>query len=378
MRDPRRLNPRRVALLRGVIVVACCLCPARYALAQARTADSGLASPSETLRSANPTLPATGLDDVVSAVDDSGPMTNAGGIPGPPASMEGARVQQGLLGIVGASLIGNLEARTDLWRPLPLRTFFSEGWLEPWRHQPLSSGGAPRQPWINSQDGTFFRAFFTNFTDFNEFHRNGNAYAGTYVFFAPISRRLQVRFDVPFILSGKGAPNNDYHDAFGDFIVTPRFLLSETRDLSQIFSLAIRTPTGRANNGNNLTTLTPHYEFWYGGLPRGWVIRGSTGVTVRTATEKTRDTYDYNLAVGKYWTPYDGTLFSDFLTYVSMNGFSTLEGPGAEYTFASVTPGFRFHLQNKWYLLGGVDVPLTGPKRLNFTWAPIVVVVKSF
>ncbi len=42
----------------------------------------------------------------------------------------------------------------------------------------------------------------------------------------------------------------------------------------------MRTPTGNTVNGNGQTTLTPEYEFWYGGLPGAGVIRGGTGVTV--------------------------------------------------------------------------------------------------
>ena len=165
--------------------------------------------------------------------------------------------------------------RGDLWRPLSLRTLFTEGWHEPWSRYPRSSTGAPRQGWINAYDGVFYRLFFFDVSYANDFQKNGNQYLGTLTAFTPISRRFQLRFDVPFIASNKGGQSNTYHGNFGDFAVSPRFLLSESKDLTQVFECIVRTPTGSAVNGNGQTTLTPQYEFWYGGLPGGGVIRAA-------------------------------------------------------------------------------------------------------
>jgi hypothetical protein len=170
----------------------------------------------------------------------------------------------GLLGMVHESMWGN---QSDLWRPLPLSTFFSDGWAQPWYTYPRSSTGAPRQAWINAADGVFYRLWFAQFSYANNFQQNGNAYNGTYAIFTPISQRFQFLFDVPFIESNKGGLNNTYHGNFGDFAVSPRFLLSETQDFSQVVECVVRTPTGNTANGNGQTTLTPEYEFWYGGDP---------------------------------------------------------------------------------------------------------------
>ena len=59
-------------------------------------------------------------------------------------------------------------------------------------------------------------------------------------------------------------------------------MLSESQDLTQVLVCGIRTPTGRTENGNGQTVLTPQYEFWYGGLPDGWVVRGGTGMSIPT------------------------------------------------------------------------------------------------
>ena len=228
----------------------------------------------------------------------------------------------------------------------------------------------------------FYRIYFFDFSYVNNFQRNGNAYLGALTLFTPISRRFQLRFDVPFIRSNKGGQSNTYHGNFGDFAVSPRFLLSESQDLSQVFECIVRTPTGNTVNGNGQTTLTPQYEFWYGGLPGGGVIRGGTGLTIPTnnagvtstiagapaTVPGARTTCNYNLAVGKYWTQHDATP-GDFVTFLSINGFTTLDDRGPTYSYLSVTPGFRFHLGNNFYYVGGVEVPVTGPKNQSFAFS---------
>jgi hypothetical protein len=142
-------------------------------------------------------------------------------------------------------------------------------------------------------------------------------------------------------------------------------------------------------NGNGQTTLTPQYEFWYGGLPGAGVIRGGTGVSVPTnsagvtssvsripaTVSGARTTVNYNLAVGKYWTPHEAR-FGDFLTYLSVNGYTTVDDRGPTYSYLSLTPGLRFHLANDYYFTTGIEVPLTGPKNQSFTYSPIFWLTK--
>jgi len=307
-------------------------------------------------------------------------------LPGTLPPADGAEAEMGLLGLIGESMFGN---RSDLWRPLPLSTFFSEGWLEPWYYYPRSTTGAPRQAWINAYDGVFYRLWFLQFSYANDFQKNGNAYLGAFTIFTPISQRFQFLFSVPFIQSDKGGLSNTYHGNFGDFAFSPRFLLSETQDFSQVVECIVRTPTGSTVNGNGQTTLTPQYEFWYGGLPGAGVIRGGTGVTVPTnsagvpssvagipiTVSGARTTVNYNLAVGKYWTSHEAK-FGDFLTFLSVNGYTTVDDRGPTYSYLSFTPGLRFHLGDNYYLSAGVEVPVTGPKNQSFTWAPIFWLTK--
>jgi hypothetical protein len=56
-----------------------------------------------------------------------------------------------------------VETDPDNWRPLPLSTFFSEGWRKPWVPSPNGSGGAPRQGWINAAFGNLYRLWLFTF-----------------------------------------------------------------------------------------------------------------------------------------------------------------------------------------------------------------------
>jgi hypothetical protein len=291
-----------------------------------------------------------------------------------------------LLGMFRESMFGSQK---DAWKATPLNTLFSDGWLEPWHSYPRSTTGALRQPFINAYDGVFYRLCFFDFTYVNNSLQNGNAYLGSFSIFTPISQRFQLYFSLPFIQSGKGGLSNTYHGNVGDFIVSPRFLLSDTQDFSQVVECFVRTPTGNTVNGNGQSTLAPQYEFWYGGLPGAGVIRGGAGLTIPTNSAGvtsnvtgdpitipgSRTTANYNLAIGKYWTQHDATL-GDLATYVSINGYTTVDDRGPRYSYLSITPGLRFHLANNYYFIAGVEVPLTGPRDQSFTYSPIFWLAK--
>ena len=58
------------------------------------------------------------------------------------------------LDVVLDSIAGDVYA-PGRWHPLPLATFFTEGWNEPLAGGPNGQNGegAPRQGWLNAQDG---------------------------------------------------------------------------------------------------------------------------------------------------------------------------------------------------------------------------------
>jgi hypothetical protein len=145
----------------------------------------------------------------------------------------------------------------DSWRPLPCSTLFSEGWREPWVPSPNGSGGAPRQGWINAADGNLYRLWFFTFAQAFNQGPKGNAYLGAYTIFLPLSRRLVLITNIPFVLrnsAGSGLPiisppgltmpTSKNHTTFGDLSFTPRVLLHETKDFSFRAEVAVTTPTG--------------------------------------------------------------------------------------------------------------------------------------
>jgi hypothetical protein len=280
------------------------------------------------------------------------------------------RIEMSLLDTILDSLVGDVYAE-GRWRPLSLSTFFSEGWLEPWAGAPAGREGlTPRHGWLASFDGVFYRLWFTTFGYSNNvitpFH--GNRYLGTYSIFLPFSRRFEVLFDVPFVVSNSTKdPTHGYTSQFGDLTVTPRFLLSETAATTQVFALGIRTPTGTPRTVNGIMALTPRYEFWTNPIG-SWVARGSTSVFVpmNKAETPAQTSVVGGLAVGRYFTPHD-VPFGDLVLYCESNFAVPLEGGASRFTTVSVGPGTRFHIANDYYFLADWDFPLTGNRPDLYT-----------
>ena len=58
--------------------------------------------------------------------------------------------------------------------------------------------------------------------------------------------------------------------------------------------------------------------------------------------------------------------FGDLVGYLSLNVGQPVDDRGAERTTVSFTPGFRTHLGANWYLLGGIEVPVTTPQPFDY------------
>src|SRR5258705_1545252 len=80
----------------------------------------------------------------------------------------------GVLGAIVKSLTGDVYADPSAWRELSLRDFFSEGWDRAWVSPPAGGGGAPRQGWVNSFDGVFYRLGAATYGDAQAFLANGD------------------------------------------------------------------------------------------------------------------------------------------------------------------------------------------------------------
>lgn len=290
--------------------------------------------------------------------------------------------------VAGRSLTGTL--RPDLWRPLELETFFTDGWDEQYAAAPHET---PHQTWINSADGGFYRLYVTSFNYAAGVSGggSGNVYEGEFFLFSPLSRRFELGWFFPFVTStpsASGAQTNS-----GDLTIAPRFLLEERKNFAATANLFIRTPTGNAMNGQGVTSFSPDVEFWWTEPTQHWVARGALGVTVPleysgakadllaanpwtgfNASPGAFRSFDARLAIGRHLTPGDDPTISHLVVYVASNLHTQLGG--GNNTYFSLTPGFRFHLGKDWYLLGGVEVPLVGP--LPFRVQPIAQLIKNF
>ena len=311
--------------------------------------------------SVNATEPTT--ESLFSEPPVAAPSFAADGEPAPTAPWG----ETGLFDTATDSLFGDVYAEGH-WRPLSFRTFFSEGWRESWASAPAGRDGlTPRHGWLGTFDGVFYRLWFTRFNYSNDINTpfGGNHYAGDYSIFLPLSRRFEVLVDVPIVESNRatGAPHG-YASHFGDLTVTPRFLLSETAATSQLFALAVRTPTGTPGTGGGISALTPRYEFWTN--PGGpWVVRGAGGIFVPLNQSDTGAPRAFvgGLAVGRYFTRHDAPL-GDLVLYCESNITAPLGA--SQSTVASVGPGTRFHIANNYFFLADLDFPITTTKPYNY------------
>ena len=291
----------------------------------------------------------------------------------PCAGMGGPSTRADPTGVFDAareSLFGDVYAEPTRWRDLPLSTFFTEGWDEPWASPVAGAGGAPRQGWLNAADGVFYRLVIGTFGYTNDFAENGDAYDGGATLYTPLSRRFELRWDVPFVTSNRGATGDSRHTSFGDFQVTPRFILSETQALTQSFNVTFRTPTGDVDTGTSVAAITPAYEFWTNWW-QGLVVRGGASMFVpynHTGTREVgaRTEFLGNLATGYYFTPHDLTPVGDLVGYVAANLTQLTDNRGPATTTLTFTPGFRTHMGANWYLLGGVELPATQPEPFAY------------
>jgi hypothetical protein len=293
----------------------------------------------------------------------------AAAMPEPSMAAESSQ-ERGVSHAIIESLTGDVYAEPSKWRELCLSTFFTDGWDEPWASPPAGGGGAPRQGWLNAYDGVFYRLGIASYGYANDFGDNGHQQTGLLQLYLPFSRRFEFRTDIPFVVSNRGPIGNSYHTGFGDFAITPRVILSETREVTQSLNVSFRTPTGSTSNFNGVAAVTPSYEIWTNWW-KGLVVRGGIGFFTPYGNQSldeagARASFLGNVAVGYYFTPHDLTPIGDLVGYLSVNVGQTIDDRGPSRNTTSLTPGFRTHLGRNWYLLGAVEVPVTNPEPFDY------------
>lgn len=275
--------------------------------------------------------------------------------------------------VVTESVTGDVysdEAAAN-WQDLSYTDMFSKGWDKPWSSPPNGGGGAPRQGWLNAYEGVFYRLGISVFGWQHDLAGAADGYSGSLTVFTPLNQRFEVQTDIPIAVSNRRPDDESRETNFGDFQITPRFMLSESRNVTQTFNITFRTPTGvNENLGTNIAAVTPNYQFWANWW-QGLVVRGGAGFFIPYAGDLNRSgarsLFNANLAVGYYFTPHDFTPIGDMVWYISTNVSQPIDNRGAaSNTFVSMTPGFRTHVGQNWYLLGAVEVPVTSPQPFDY------------
>jgi hypothetical protein len=267
------------------------------------------------------------------------------------------------------SLTGDVYSEPSNWQSLSYINLFSKGWDKPWASPPPGGGGAPRQGWLNAYEGVFYRLGISVFGWQHDLSNAGDGYTGSLTMFTPLNQRFEIQTDIPMVVSDQ-RPGADRESNFGDLQITPRLMLSESRDVTQTFNINFRTPTGdKSNLGTSVAAVTPNYQFWANWW-KGLVVRGGLGFFIPYAGDITssgaRTTFNANIAVGYYFTPHDLTPIGDMVWYLSTNLKQTTDDRGPSRSEVTLTPGFRTHVGQNWYLLGAVEVPVTRPESFDY------------
>ena len=290
---------------------------------------------------------------------------------GTSATSPGTQKDMNLFEVVVDSLAGDVYA-PGRWKPLPFATFFSEGWDEPWAGGPNGQDGqgAPRQGWLNAQDGVFYRLALATF-GYQHDVGNGDNWTSAISVYTPLNRRFELRWDIPMFLSNRGpVQGGRYNVSSPDFQLVPRFALSETENSAQSLDVTFRMPTSDVSNNQGQAAVTPYYNFWVNPWA-GMVLRGGVGFGIPYGNQSVnilgaRTTFQGNFAIGYYFTPHDMIPIGDTVWYVSTNLNTAIDHRGPNTTNLSLTPGFRIHLGGDWYGLGGVEVPVTQPEPFDY------------
>ena len=278
------------------------------------------------------------------------------------------RVELGLFDTITESIFGQPDP--DTWRPLLLSTFFSEGWNEAWVPSPNGSGGAPRQGWINAQDGNLYRLWFFTFAQgFNQAPK-GNAYLGAYTIFTPLSRRLDADHQHPLrapqqcrhrLAHHRPEPADDADDA--EPLGIRRYLVHAPLLAARDEGLLAH---GRTRCGDPDRHPAPCGENNHPGpgLRLLEQLRGRLGdpgrARSRIPMNGSGDNLINQLAIGQTLTDHDVPLFGDFTYYLSTVVNTPLRR--RYQTSVTLTPGMRTHLGNDWYFLAGLPTPVTNDR----------------
>ena len=148
--------------------------------------------------------------------------------------------------VVTESVTGDVysDEAAKNWQDLSYSNLFSKGWDKSWSSPPNGGGGAPRQGWLNAYDGVFYRLSIATF-GWQHGINGGDGYNNDLVSYTPLNQRMEIQTDIPIMTSTPGASGRNSETNFGDFTITPRIILSESKNVTQTFQPDLSHPHRR-------------------------------------------------------------------------------------------------------------------------------------
>jgi len=259
---------------------------------------------------------------------------------------------------------------------LTLSNFFSEGWkLGQWEEPEQEPDQSPRFRLLKIPATVFEREVRMNYS----FTNNGDGgkldeHEWEFEFEMPISRRLLIEVE-PTIVSI--SPKNDNnHNGFGDTSFITRVMLLETRNTTLLSLLDVKIPTGNEDLGlgSGMTTISPGIGMWRD-IGGHFALHSFFGLDIPSGGKSNDDpdtTVNYGAALTKTVTPKDTPFFGNLTFFVEFNGSSEV-GSNGDTTVVSILPGARWNLGHDFWLMPGVEFPITGRDEFdNRIWFSVL------
>ncbi len=267
---------------------------------------------------------------------------------------------------------------------LTLRNLFHAGWNE--RFQGRSRAGrAPRFHFFSTRQPFLDREIRVNYDFVNNVE-------GTLEDEHSVDMEIEIPFNRRFMLDVEPAYTwvdaKDEEDNFsGAGLTILTFLqLIDTYDTAANFQFAVTVPSVALDT--ELATLgdpeaeirQTRFSFIFAGfqdLTRFGLYRTSASGHIEYTTlvgpgedSAPEDVLTYGLTFAKTFVEPDARFFADFTLFVETFGATTLTGETASRTGITFTPGLRWNLwkeDSPWFLMAGVEIPVTGPQPFDQT-----------
>ncbi len=281
--------------------------------------------------------------------------------------------------ILFTSLFSTLLQAEELSGKKPdisLSNFFSEGWkFGQWEEPVQEPDQSPRFRLLKIPATVFEREVRMNYS----FTNNGDSgkydeHEWEFEFEMPISRRLLIEVE-PSVVSIFPKDGND-HSGFGDTSFVTRLMLFESRNTTLLSLLNVKIPTGNEalGLGSGMTTISPGIGMWRD-LGGHFALHGFLGLDVPSGGKSNDDpdtTVNYGVALAKTVTPKDTPFFGNLTFFVECNGSSDM-GSHGDTTAVSILPGARWNLGHEFWLMPGVEFPVTGRDEFdNRIWFSVL------